>query len=270
MLMMSATADAELLHLSCESSEQGPVIKTWPNFRRRQRLPEIMDQPDLERSLHEQALVGLARTNCIGSTRGLLWKSIVKICRKRNLTAVRVLDVACGAGDWAIWLKRRCERAGLNALIEGCDRSPVAIDLATTRANDAGLNSIRYFTCDVQREPLPSTYDFITCSLFLHHLTESDAVAFLALLAAAARHAVLVDDLRRTTLGLGLAWAGCAMLTRSPVVHVDAPLSVRAAFREHEALSLFAAADMTDVVVRRHWPQRFLAIWEKPWMASSP
>ena len=45
----------------------------------------------------------------------------------------------------------------------------------------------------------------------------------------ATRHAVLVDDLVRSRLGFALVLAGSYLLTRSPVVHTDGPLSVRAA-----------------------------------------
>jgi 2-polyprenyl-3-methyl-5-hydroxy-6-metoxy-1,4-benzoquinol methylase len=197
-----------------------------------------------------------------------MWKRIRTIAKRRKLGAIRVLDVACGAGDFAIWLKRQSSACGLKLLIEGCDISPLAVEFAAQRAA-ADAASVRFFQCDALHDRLDA-YDIVTCSLFLHHLDDAQAVRLLIRLASAAQLAVLIDDLRRTVLGLALARLGCAVLTRSPVVHVDAPLSVRAAFTEAEVERLLNAAEWRHTAIRRHWPQRFLITLEKPWMASTP
>lgn len=264
---MSIASDGELLQTSWKATCRK---RRWSlGLRSRRHEQEIMDQPGLDPRAHEQALRGLARTNYWGSTRQLMWKAIREIAGRRKLNSLRVLDVASGAGDFAIWLKQRSERRGLKVLIEGCDKSATAVAFASRQAAAVGLDSVRFFCCDVLNDPIASRYDVVTCSLFLHHLQEREAVAFLAKLACASRHAVLIDDLRRSVRGFGLAWLGCATLTRSPVVHVDAPLSVRAAFTEKEVQDLIAAAGMGGAVLRRHWPQRYLINWEKPWTAKN-
>jgi 2-polyprenyl-3-methyl-5-hydroxy-6-metoxy-1,4-benzoquinol methylase len=264
--MNTATADGQLLQTSLSMTLLEKPWNEW--FRSRQRAPEVMDQPTLAKDAHHEALRGLSRTNCWGTTRRQIWKAIVRIARQRKLKTLRVLDVACGAGDLAIWLKRRSVRAGLHLLIEGCDKSSTAVDFAKLQAAIAGFPAIRFFKCDILSEHLSSSYDIVTCSLFLHHLDEFEAVSLLKRLAAVTNHALLVDDLRRSVSGYGLAWLGCAILTRSPVVHVDAPLSVRAAFRENEAQHLFVKAGLQGATLRRHWPQRYLITWEQPWTAS--
>ena len=52
---------------------------------------------------------------------------------------------------------------------------------------------------------------------------------------AAARRLVLVSDLRRSATGYFFAWAGCRLLSRSRVFHVDGTRSVAAAFTPAEA-----------------------------------
>ena len=81
---------------------------------------------------------------------------------------------------------------------------------------------------------------------------------------SAARRLVLVNDLRRTRFGFALAHLACRLLTRSPIVHHDGPLSVRAAFTSEEALELALEAGLAGAMISHHWPQRFLLSWRKP------
>ena len=78
-----------------------------------------------------------------------------------------------------------------------------------------------------------------------------------------ARHLVLIDDLRRSWIGYGLAVLGCQLLSRSPIVHVDGPLSVRAAFTETEIHCLADACGLPSPKINRHWPHRFLLSWNR-------
>jgi len=168
------------------------------------------------------------------------------------------LDVGCGGGDVAVNLARRAAAAGLPVRIDGCDISPVAVEHAIDRARAAKVDNVRFFTCEVLAGAIEEEYDVTMCSLFLHHFGEQEAVLLLNRLRSSARQAVLIDDLRRTRLGYGLAWLGCRVLTRSTVVHTDGPLSVAAAFTPSEAKALAERAGLVDVRIQLRWPQRFL------------
>ena len=98
-------------------------------------------------------------------------------------------------------------------------------DLPGGRRARRGL-SVRFFNLDVLNEPIPAGYDVVTCSLFLHHLDEADACSFLRKAADAAGRLLLVNDLVRGPVGYLLAWSGCRLLSRSPVVWHDGPVSV--------------------------------------------
>jgi 2-polyprenyl-3-methyl-5-hydroxy-6-metoxy-1,4-benzoquinol methylase len=228
----------------------------------------MMDRPDLDLSLHAQALRSLARTNAWGSTRRAIWRAVIQLAIDRSLKQLRVLDIASGAGDLAIWLARTATRHDVRLEVEGCDISQVAVDYAKDHARDVNCANVRFFRCDVCSDAPLESYDVVMCSLFLHHLAEEQAVTLLAKMARIARLGVLVDDLDRTLFGYVLAWGGARLLTRSPVVHVDGPLSVRAAFSESELRSLAVQAGLKGATITRHWPQRFLLAWEKPWTAT--
>jgi hypothetical protein len=86
-------------------------------------------------------------------------------------------------------------------------------------------------------------------------------VLLLQRLAAAARRLVLVSDLRRTRLGYWMAHVVGRVLTRSPVVRIDGPLSVAAAWSLPEVDRLAQQAGWQGYHLRRVWPERFLLSW---------
>jgi len=220
-----------------------------------------MDEPDIDPQLHRDALRGLERINIASATGSVIWGPVAGLWRRRQTGVLTLLDVACGAGDVAIGIARRARREGVELAVEGCDISPTAIAHATEQARRADEN-VLFFEHDVLNTPLGRFYDVVVCSLFLHHLDESDAVRLLRTLDVAARSLVIVSDLDRSRLGLALAWLGTRLLSRSPVVHVDAIRSVRAAFTRAEAAALAARAGLTSHRLTTHWPCRWRLVVE--------
>ena len=143
-------------------------------------------------------------------------------------------------------------------------RHQSARDRFRTRCGRDGCGlRARFFVWDALGDELPTGYDLLTCGLFLHHLDERDAVGLLRKMAAAAGRAILVDDLCRSASGLWLARLATRTLSRSSVVHVDGPRSVRAAYSPAEFRELAEAAGLGSAAIARHWPQRQLLAWRR-------
>jgi len=228
------------------------------SLARRDRIPELMDDPALDPAEHRRALAGLARINRVTGSAGVLWKPIRTLARQLNGRPLRVLDVACGSGDVAVALARYAGRAGVSLSADGCDISPMAVaNAAETTA------AARFFVHDVIRDPLPTGYDVVACSLFLHHLSDADAVVVLARMKAAAGWLVLVNDLARSRFNLAAVWVACHGLSRSRVVRYDGPASVRSAFTPHEALTLAERSGLAGATVAGRWPCRYLLQWRR-------
>lgn len=226
----------------------------------RRREPELMDQPGLEAGAHAQALRGLARINRFSRSADVLWRP-VREALLREARPMRLLDVACGGGDVAVRLRLRAKRAGLALEVTGCDVSETALAVARRRAEAAGVD-VRLERVDVLGEDLPGRYDAVTCGLFMHHLDPPEVVMLLGKMAAAAR-LVLVDDLVRSRAALLGAHVAVRVLSRSRVVHVDGPRSVRAAYTPEELREMAAAAGMAGATVARHFPARMLLTWRQ-------
>lgn len=224
----------------------------------RLRQPEVMDQPGLLPQAHHVALRVLQRVNWLSRTPTVIWKEIARHARRDR--PLRVLDLACGGGDVALQISRRALHEGISLSVTGADMSETAIGFAREQAarHPELKGRLEYVTLDVLRDPFPADFDIIYCTLFLHHLDEPEAVHVLRKMHEAARVSVLVDDLRRTGLGYAMAWVVSRTLTRSPVVRVDGPISVRGAFTIKEAVTLAQQAGWAGVEAHNHWPQRFL------------
>lgn len=230
-------------------------------LERRELVGELMDDPALAPQVHHAALHGLEKINRVSRTAAVLWPRIERILSSSPNEHPSLLDVACGGGDLAIALSQRSRRCGFTLQVHGCDISETALQYASTVAARAG-ERVEFFRADVAAGSLPRHYTFITCTLFLHHLTNAGIAALLRMLGGHCDH-LLVSDLIRSRAGYVLAWAGTKLLSRSPIVHEDGLRSVRAALTLHEVRELAMEAGLGDARFERHWPQRFLMTWSR-------
>ncbi len=236
------------------------------SLRERHLQAEIMDRPGLDPGEHHQALDAIARINRFSASSGILWPPIRDLCRERRRAGdprpVRVLDIATGGGDVPSRLWQRAQRKGLSAEVAGCDVSPLAVEHA--RQTAARLKAdVSFFQLDVLTEPIPAGYDVVTSSLFLHHLTEDQAVVVLGKMREAAGTLALVNDLARGRLGWWAALVGTRLLTRSAMVHFDGVVSVEGAFTPDEAMAVARRGGWDGAVVARKFPFRYLLSWRR-------
>ena len=231
-------------------------------LRERNLQPEVMDQPDLDPHSHWRHWQALRRINVLSRTAAIVWRAIRPLARSQPDRPLRVLDVASGGGDVTLGIWRRARRENLPLEIVGLDMSAVAAGHARSLAA-AQQADVEFRVHNVIDTPLPADFDVIMTSLFLHHLNRADAVRLLAAMSQSAHRLVVVNDLRRSTVGYVLAQAICRLVTRSPVVHVDGPRSVEGAFTMAEIRQMCVEADLTPIRLVRRWPCRFLLTWER-------
>jgi 2-polyprenyl-3-methyl-5-hydroxy-6-metoxy-1,4-benzoquinol methylase len=212
-----------------------------------------MDDPSLPADRHRRALAALARINRVSGAAPRLLAEVARVHGERGGT-VRVLDVACGGGDVLHLVARAARRRGIPVELHGCDRSPRALELAAR-------GPVTVHRLDALLDTLPGPFEIVTTNLFLHHLDRPGAVSLLQRMADRALEVLLVQDLRRTRLGYGLAWLGLHTLTGSDVARTDGLRSVRSAFTVGEVERLCADAGLAAASVTTAWPQRFVVRW---------
>jgi 2-polyprenyl-3-methyl-5-hydroxy-6-metoxy-1,4-benzoquinol methylase len=227
----------------------------------RHREPEIQDQPDLDSELLRQALAGLESVNFWSRSPYLLWPSIRTLGRQLK-RPLRILDIATGAADVPISLWHLARREKIVLQVEACDVNSRTVSYAQHRARERRAG-VRVFPLDILHQEVPRHYDVVMCSLFLHHLSDAEAVEVLGRMAQAAAHILLVHDLLRSVAGLVLAYTCIPFLSPSKVNRIDGVRSVRAAFTVDEVRLLAAGAGLSGAVLEKRWPCRYLLKWTR-------
>jgi 2-polyprenyl-3-methyl-5-hydroxy-6-metoxy-1,4-benzoquinol methylase len=107
----------------------------------------------------------------------------------------------------------------------------------------------------------PRSFDYVFCSQFLHHFSNSDVVRLLAGFAKVARKQVLVLDLLRNPLPYVFIASTRRLLGWHPVSVHDGKISVEAAFRPRELAALAQQAGLANPRVRAFVPAFRIALW---------
>lgn len=220
---------------------------------------ELMDDPSLDPDEHARALRGLARLNAMSRAPSVLYP-ILRREAARLERPLTIVDIATGSADVPVALLERASRDGVRFEITACDISPVALEHARDRASAANVKLATH-QLDILNEGAPQA-DVLTCSLFLHHLSDAGVRLVLGKMALAASRMVLVSDLRRGPWGTALAAVIPRLVTRSHVVHVDGLRSARAALSIGEARAMTRGiADGRGWSIGRAFPARMLMRW---------
>ena len=175
----------------------------------------------------------------IATTRGLFEGTATETKRNR----FTVLEVGSGDGFLV--------RTVAGELGPGLQLDVTLLDRAASHLPVNG--SMRKVAGDALRLPFrDSSFDLVSCSLFLHHLSPQQAVAFAREGLRVSRTAVLVHDLIRDPVHFAFAYAG-RPLYRSRITRHDAPASVRQAYTTFEVAHFFRQAGAADIQAQRRF-----------------
>ena len=216
-----------------------------------------MDDPALSSVKHAQALTGLERLNKISGASRPLWSKIERFSRGHE--KISVLELATGGGDVLLEVTKRSKSSPVEFEFTGSDVSETAIKIASKRlAQESTVDKI--LQLNALDDDFPQTFDIVMTSLFTHHLDPDQVILLLKKMYANARIAVIVSDLERSALNWAAVWAGSRILSSSPVVHYDGPVSVRAAYTPREFTDMAKQAGLKNVECSRIFSGTFFIL----------
>ena len=108
-----------------------------------------------------------------------------------------------------------------------------------------------------------SSFDFVSCNLFVHHLDAKEVQRFAREALRVCRVALLINDLVRDPWHLALSYAGFP-LYRSRITRNDAPASVRQAYTPEELRVLLQPSGAGRILISRHYLYRMgIIAWKQ-------
>jgi SAM-dependent methyltransferase len=219
-----------------------------------------MDAPDVRGPALRSALRDLRRINAVLG--GYRATEVVLSPLLRSRSALRVLDVGSGTGDYPARLVKRGRRLGTRVEAVGVDLNPVTVGHGRAWLDHTlspPLRSrARLEIADALALPYADdAFDVTHAALFLHHLHGAAAVQLLREMDRVSRLGVVVNDLHRHPLAYVGIWGLSRLLGMSPMVQHDGPLSVLRGFRRGDLADLARRAGLRRPRIRWHWAFRW-------------
>ena len=221
-----------------------------------------MDAADVDPRLLDDSLRFIRRVNLLlGYTRATI-SHLQRFSRAwRPGQRVTMLDFATGSADVPLAIVAWGRRRGFDVRVVGLDLHETTCDLA--RAATRHEPAIEIVRGDALDPPFDDgTFDYALSSMFLHHLSDDDAVKVLAAMGRVAQRGIVAADLLRHARAY--AWISVLTLLSNPIVRHDARVSVAQAFTQCEALQLRDRAGVEFAGFYRHFGHRFVLAGEKP------
>jgi ubiquinone/menaquinone biosynthesis C-methylase UbiE len=175
---------------------------------------------------------------------------LVEASQQTGNATLTVLDVGAGDGFVADTMRREFESRGISLRFTLLDR--LASHLPQNGSFSLPIPMPKIVGEALNLPFANASFDFVTCSLFLHHFAPQEVVAFGREALRVSKHAVLVQDLIRNPVHLAFAYAGLP-LYRSRITRNDAPASVWQAYTVKEMAGFFREAGAGDIQARQYF-----------------
>jgi len=173
------------------------------------------------------------------STASRLIERIVQKCSFQNMS---ILEVASGPGEVQKTVQKRLQRNAIDLEITFLDRARSHLN-GSSRAVVGDAVALPFST---------GSFDVVSSTLFVHHLMPDGVRQFVTEALRVCRTAVLINDVIRHPLHLGLVYAGLPLF-RSRFTWHDAPASVRQAYTIEEMRSLITNTPAASIETSRHF-----------------
>lgn len=206
-------------------------------------IPELLDSDDGTPSEIAASLSDLnginRRFGGISTTQAL----VEQIAGKLDAKSISLLEVAAGTGAVPAAVAAAMAQTGVAIEVTLLDRA--ASHLKNGNRGAVAGDALALPFSD-------ASFDVVSCSLFVHHLTPDEVVQFLNEGLRVCRTAVLINDIVRSRVHLGLVYAGMP-LYRSRLTQHDAPASVRQAYTVNEMRDMVNQSSAARVEITRHF-----------------
>ncbi len=212
----------------------------FDRFKQRSYEPERLDTGDYTSVEYERWHREMWFIHRIFGEMRALKRSVFKAVEKSGKQSVSILDVGAGAGELLCELKKWTSEKDI--FLAGAEIN----SFAAAAIRDAKINAVQ---CDALRLPFAdNSFEYVFCSLFLHHLDDNQAVDLLREMGRVAACRIFVIDLNRHPTAYYL-YKFLAAIFLQRFTREDGALSILRSFTPEEMLDLAEKAGLNDVTV---------------------
>jgi SAM-dependent methyltransferase len=200
-----------------------------------------------------QSLVDLRHINNWFGGTAATTSLLGRVAHETGQTELSLLEVGAALGDVPLAAGRALDKDGISLRSTLLDRlwSHLPSDGVPAVAGDA----LHLPFCD-------DAFDVVSCSLFAHHFEPETLPLLVMESLRVARRAVLINDLIRSRLHLGLVYMGLPLFGSRITWH-DAPASVQRAYTVDEMKSMLAQVPARRIEITRHYLYRMgVLLWK--------
>ena len=206
-------------------------------FSKRFIEPELLDHAPAEEA--RENLADLVKINSRFGGHSVIRRTLARAIQPNE--QFTLLDIGAASGDTA----RVIQQAYPGARITSLDYN----------LTNSALAPFPKLIADAFALPFAKgSFDYVLCSLFLHHFEDAKVVELLRAFYGVARKALLVCDLERHVLPYLFLPATKPFFSWKRITLHDGPISVRAAFRLDELKSLASQAGLANAEVQAYRP----------------
>lgn len=227
-------------------------------FKRRAIKPERIDTGDYTPEEYERFLQEIRFINQRLGDRSALEKTLLADIEKADLKEFSVLDVGAGTGELLGVTAEFARAGGRRAHLVGLDLNGLSIrEIVSESRKHREISPVQ---ADALQLPFgDDSFDYSICSLFTHHLPDTNIAPVLAEMSRVARRGIVVIDLERRVTAWLLYRAFCVIYRISPLVRQDGSLSIRKGFTSAEMSAFGKEAGLNHLSVELHAPYRIVA-----------
>jgi len=230
-----------------------PTLLTVRSREKENLDNEIIDTDDLNKNLSELHSIN----NLLGGYHASR-KGLAAIIKKQGRIST-ILDIGFGGGDSIKNLALFGIENKIKLFFYGVDLKEDCLNYAEKNLSEIQNKKLECLDYrDIEPKNLEKI-DVIHCSLFLHHLEETEIIDFFKM-ARIHKCIVLINDLHRHWLAFHSIKILTSLFSKSWLIKSDAPLSVKRGFKKKELISLLQSSGFTDYTIRWSWAFRYIII----------
>jgi 2-polyprenyl-3-methyl-5-hydroxy-6-metoxy-1,4-benzoquinol methylase len=174
-------------------------------------------------------------------------------------TGLTIVDLGCGSGDMLKRIRRWSLVKKSNHTLIGIDANPNIVSFA--RSHTPADCQIEYSIKDIFSDSFKQEkFDVVIGTLFFHHFTDEQLIHFFRRLKSQVRFGIVINDIHRHWFSFYSIKLLTRVLSKSPMVKFDAPLSVLRAFKKNELKNILDRAGFRHYSIHWCWAFRWQVV----------